>query len=58
LENQEANDLAQIASGYKVSTEKFKKLIEIKEKLVLTKPLFIDLSIPKLVGDRYTTRHM
>lgn len=33
IENQEANDLAQIASGYKVSKKKIEKLIEIKEKL-------------------------
>ncbi|WJX45968.1 hypothetical protein P8452_32810 [Trifolium repens] len=35
LENQEANDLAQIASGYKMSKEKLTQLIEIKEKMVL-----------------------
>jgi len=32
VENQEANDLAQIASRYKVSKEKLKELIEIKHK--------------------------
>jgi len=34
IENQVANDLAQVSSGYKVSKEKLKELIEIKEKLI------------------------
>ncbi|XP_045810829.1 uncharacterized protein LOC123905257 [Trifolium pratense] len=34
IENQEANDLAQIASGYKVTREKLEELVEIKEKLI------------------------
>ncbi|XP_050895612.1 uncharacterized protein LOC127102258 [Lathyrus oleraceus] len=34
LENQEANDLAQRASGYKISKERLEDLVEIKEKLV------------------------
>ncbi|WJX89440.1 hypothetical protein P8452_71439 [Trifolium repens] len=50
LENQEANDLAQIASGYKMSKEKLTQLIEIKEKMVLQEPISAQLSIPKLVG--------
>ncbi|KAK2389329.1 hypothetical protein QL285_062925 [Trifolium repens] len=50
LENQEANDLAQIASGYKVSKEKLAQLIEIKEKMVLQEPISEQLSMPKLVG--------
>ncbi|KAK2370658.1 hypothetical protein QL285_083688 [Trifolium repens] len=50
LENQEANDLAQIASGYKVSKEKLTQLIEIKEKMVLQEPISEQLSMPKLVG--------
>src|SRR6266487_174365 len=33
LQNQEANELAQIASGYKVSKEQLYELIEIKEKI-------------------------
>ncbi|WJX39864.1 hypothetical protein P8452_27372 [Trifolium repens] len=49
LENQEANDLAQIASGYKVSKEKLTQLIEIKEKMVLQEPISEQLSMPKLV---------
>ncbi|KAK2428854.1 hypothetical protein QL285_027339 [Trifolium repens] len=50
LENQEANDLAQIASGYKMSKEKLTQLIEIKEKMVLQEPISKQLSMPKLVG--------
>lgn len=34
LENQEANDLVQIAPGYKVSKEKLEELIKVKEKLI------------------------
>ncbi|XP_028193320.1 uncharacterized protein LOC114378935 [Glycine soja] len=49
-ENQEANDLAQIASGYKMSKEKLTQLIEIKDKLVLPEPLSTKLPMPKLVG--------
>ncbi|KAK2410415.1 hypothetical protein QL285_045778 [Trifolium repens] len=49
LENQEANDLAQIASGYKMSKEKLTQLIEIKEKMVLQEPISEQLSMPKLV---------
>jgi hypothetical protein len=45
LENQEANDLAQIASGYKMSKEKLTQLIEIKEKLVLQEPISKHLSM-------------
>ncbi|KAK2411280.1 protein NYNRIN [Trifolium repens] len=50
LENQEANDLAQIAPGYKMSKEKLTQLIEIKEKMVLQEPISEQLSMPKLVG--------
>ncbi|KAK2354765.1 hypothetical protein QL285_092243 [Trifolium repens] len=50
LENQGANDLAQIASGYKMSKEKLTQLIEIKEKMVLQEPISEQLSMPKLVG--------
>jgi hypothetical protein len=32
--NQQANDLAQIASGYKISKERFDELIEIKNKSI------------------------
>jgi hypothetical protein len=34
VENQEANDLAQIASAYKISKERFDELIEIKNKSI------------------------
>ncbi|XP_045797601.1 uncharacterized protein LOC123891747 [Trifolium pratense] len=50
IENQEANDLALIASGYKVSKEKLEQLIEIKEKLISNEPMQLDLSMPKLEG--------
>ncbi|CAJ2657607.1 unnamed protein product [Trifolium pratense] len=50
IENQEANDLAQIASGYKVSKAKLERLIEIKEKLISNEPMQLELSIPKLEG--------
>ncbi|CAJ2641991.1 unnamed protein product, partial [Trifolium pratense] len=50
IENQEANDLAQIASGYKVSKEKLEQLIEIKEKLISNEPMQLELSMPKLEG--------
>jgi ribonuclease HI/probable phosphoglycerate mutase len=50
IENQEANDLAQIASGYKISSEKLEELIEIKDKLIVDQPPSMELSMPKLVG--------
>ena len=49
LENQEANDLAQIAFGYKVSKSKLQDLIEVKNKLVLNENPQ-ELSMPKLGG--------
>ncbi|WJX61278.1 hypothetical protein P8452_46387 [Trifolium repens] len=50
IENQEANDLAQIASGYKISSEKLEELIEIKDKLIVDQPPSMELSMLKLVG--------
>lgn len=50
LESQEANDLAQFASGYRVSKEKLEELIEVKEKLTSTGILPSKLSTSKLVG--------
>ncbi|XP_045810459.1 uncharacterized protein LOC123904898 [Trifolium pratense] len=50
VENQEANDLAQIASGYKVSKDKLEQLVEIKEKLISHDPMHLELSMPKLGG--------
>lgn len=44
LENQEANDLAHIASGYKVSKDKLEELIEVKEKLFF--PVFFPQNCP------------
>lgn len=37
-ENQEANELAQIASGYKMSKSKFQDMIEVREKMVSDAP--------------------
>ena len=37
-ENQEANELAQIASGYKMSKLKFQDMIEVREKMVSDAP--------------------
>jgi hypothetical protein len=49
-ENYEANDLAQIASGYKASKSKLQDLIEVKNKLVLnSNPQ--ELSMQKLGGE-------
>ncbi|WJX12139.1 hypothetical protein P8452_02668 [Trifolium repens] len=50
IENQKANDLAQIASSYKISNEKLEELIEIKDKLIVDQPASMELSMPKLVG--------
>ncbi|KAK2394979.1 hypothetical protein QL285_056749 [Trifolium repens] len=50
IENQEANDLAQIASGYKVSKETFEQLIEVKDKLVSSESFDEKLSMPKHLG--------
>ncbi|KAK2403819.1 hypothetical protein QL285_053221 [Trifolium repens] len=50
IENQEANDLAQIAYGYKVSKETFEQLIEVKDKLVSNESLNYELSMPKHLG--------
>jgi ribonuclease HI len=52
IENQEANDLAQIASGYRITEIKFEELIKIREKLA-SKVLDSDkLSTLKLAGAR------
>jgi len=50
IENQEANDLALIALGYKVSKEKLQELIEIKDKRASTETPSKKLLIPKLGG--------
>ena len=52
IENQEANDLAQIPSGYRITKIKFKALIKIREKLASKKSGSDKLSIPKLGGDK------
>lgn len=48
LENQVANDLAQIASGYKISKEKLQKAIEVRGKVVSTRLAPSDLEKTKL----------
>jgi len=50
IENQVANDLAQVASGYKISKQKLQELIEIKDKLVPTECPSTKLSVPKFMG--------
>lgn len=52
IRNQEANDLAQVASAYKVAKRKLKNLTKVKGKLVSTKITRPELSTPKLVGQR------
>lgn len=37
IENQEANNLTQIASGYRLSKERLEELIEVRDKLTLNK---------------------
>ena len=48
LENQVANDLAQIASGYKISKEKLQQAIEVRGRVVSTKMSPTDLETTKL----------
>jgi ribonuclease HI len=50
VENQEANDLAQIASGYKISKERFDELIEIKNKSISNESVINELSMSKHLG--------
>ena len=50
IENQEANDLAQIAYGYKVSKDKLKDFIEMKENMVLNVSPSPKMEIPKTGG--------
>ena len=50
VENQVTNDLAQVASGYRVSKHKLQELIEIKDKLLLIECPSTKLSMTKFVG--------
>lgn len=50
IENQEANDLAEIASGYIITEIKFEELIKIREKLASKESDSDKLSTPKLGG--------
>src|ERR1043165_4987477 len=47
-DNQEANDLAQIASGYRISKEKLQYLIEARGRIMATKLSPLDLENSKL----------
>lgn len=49
LDNQEENDLTHIISGFKVSKETLKELIEVKDKLVSTKISTTELLTLKLI---------
>jgi len=57
IENQEANDLAQIASGYRVSKEKLQELIEIKDKRGSRERPSKKLSMPKLEWAEASDEH-
>lgn len=48
IENMIANDLAQIASGYKISKERLHKAIEVRGKVVATRLIPLDLEKTKL----------
>lgn len=48
LQNQEANDLAQITSGYKISKEKLQDVIEVRGRVVSTRLSLSDLETTKL----------
>lgn len=48
IENMIANDLAQIASGYKISKEKLHKVIEVRGKMVATRLIPLDLEKTKI----------
>ena len=52
IENQEANDLPQIASGYRITEIKFEELMKIMEKLASKESGLDKLSTPKLGGPR------
>lgn len=42
IENQKASDLAQIASGYKVSKDKFQDAIEVRGRVVSSRLSLLD----------------
>ena len=48
LENQVANELAQITLGYKISKEKLQQVIEVRGRVTLTKLSPTDLKTKKL----------
>ena len=48
LENQVANDLAHIASGYKILKEKLQQVIKVRGRVTLTKLSPTDLKTTKL----------
>lgn len=50
IENEEANELAQIASGYKLSKETLEELVEVKEKLASNEDPIETSSMSKFWG--------
>lgn len=50
IKNQEANELAQVASCYKVAKRKLKNLTKVKDKMVSNSVIRPELPMPKLVG--------
>jgi len=57
IENQEANDLAQMASGYKLSKDQMQEPIEIKNKRSSIDALPKKLLMPKLGGIETSQGH-
>ena len=57
MENQEANDLAQMALGYKVSKEQMQEMIEIRNKCSSREAPSKKLLIPKLGGVEASNGH-
>ncbi|XP_050915567.1 uncharacterized protein LOC127130640 [Lathyrus oleraceus] len=51
MENQEANDLVQIAYGYKISKSRFQEIIELQEKMVSNVPSSPNMDIQKTRGE-------
>ncbi|XP_050876224.1 uncharacterized protein LOC127079917 [Lathyrus oleraceus] len=51
MENQEANEFAEIASRYKISKSRLNDIIEIQEKMVPNAPSSPNMAIPRIVGE-------
>lgn len=50
MENQEANELDQMSSGYKIPKEELEELVEIKDKLMFFEPQPKVTLMPKIGG--------